>query len=122
MTVGSAITCLEVNGLHDAECLREVGSVADAYGFCFQQDCAACHASTIDPFILLQYRHSALHEDSFTSVFRAISKAQKLRFSVLCDEWSSKSYPFPSDGFDHFSSDVRIGFHQCSSIAQVSQR
>ena len=117
MTAGSAIACPAVNGLHDAECLREVGSVADAYGFCFQQDCAACHALTIDPFILLQYRHTAQYEDSFTSVFRAISKAQKLRFSVLCDEWSGKSYPFPCDGFNHIPSDVCIGFHQCSSIA-----
>lgn len=99
MTHGSATPCPFVKELHDASDQYRALEMVEAYDCWESISCAAGHSGALHRYVLLQYCHSACHEPRFTNSFQAASKAMKLCFSVLCDQWSAsfKSLKQPDD-------------------------
>ena len=89
MTHGSATPCPVVKELHDASDQCRALEMVEAYDCGDSSSCAAGHSRASHRHVLLQYCHSAVQEPRFTNPFQAASKARKLCFSVLCDQWSA---------------------------------
>ena len=103
VTFGSANPCPSVKGLHDATRKCRALEMVEAYGCSDFTSCAAGHSRASDWHMILPFCHSALFESKFTDPFRAVCKAEKLRFSVLCDQWST-SFKSLQQHFDEVSS------------------
>lgn len=116
MRVGSAGSVPSVYELHDAQCECRTSVLVEAYGADAMQRCAACHSRVINRYILLPYCHSVCAEDRFQNTHRAVSKALKLRFSVLCDTWSSEKKKMTSE-----TSKVDGLVHVCCSSTECSR-
>ena len=101
---GSANPCPLVKGLHDAGTQSRAPRMVEAYDCRDTPSCAASHLGAFSRYVLLQYSHSAQSEPNFTNPFRGASKAMKLCFSVMCDQWSNslKTLRQPDEGFSHY--------------------
>ena len=124
MTQGSANPCPLVKGLHDAGTRSRASRMVEAYDCRGSHSCAASHFEDFSRYVLLQYSHSAQSEPNFTNPFRAASKAMKLCFSVMCDQWSSglKTLRQSDDGFSPFLPVLsQCSFQPKSSCAKRSR-